>query len=107
MSLSSKGESIRTGSPTDYSTDLLVRGDVVMQGCWHHPQVSAETLRGGRVHTGLRLGGEEEVSGWPGCRHMLSEALPRIICRWVPTTLEPQSPCFYNSTIIMAFIVHV
>jgi hypothetical protein len=43
MSLSSEGEFIRTGSPTDYSTDLLVCGDVVMRGYWHHPQVSAET----------------------------------------------------------------
>ena len=55
-----------------------------------------------------RLGlGSDEVSGWPGCRHVLSQALSRIICRWVPTTLEPQSPRFYNSTVIMACIVHV
>jgi long-chain acyl-CoA synthetase len=30
----------------------LVRGDVVMQGYWHNPQASAETLRGGWLHTG-------------------------------------------------------
>jgi len=32
--------------------EVLVRGDVVMQGYWHNPQASAETLRGGWLHTG-------------------------------------------------------
>src|SRR5262249_7243713 len=32
--------------------EVLVRGDVVMQGYWDNPQASAETLRGGWLHTG-------------------------------------------------------
>jgi long-chain acyl-CoA synthetase len=32
--------------------EVLVRGDVVMAGYWHNPQASAETLRGGWLHTG-------------------------------------------------------
>jgi long-chain acyl-CoA synthetase len=32
--------------------EVLVRGDVVMRGYWHDPQASAETLRGGWLHTG-------------------------------------------------------
>jgi acyl-CoA synthetase (AMP-forming)/AMP-acid ligase II len=32
--------------------EVLVRGDVVMPGYWHNPQASAETLRGGWLHTG-------------------------------------------------------
>ena len=36
-----------------------------------------------------------------------SETLSRIIYMRVLTTLEPQSPRFDNSTVIMAFVVHV
>jgi acyl-CoA synthetase (AMP-forming)/AMP-acid ligase II len=32
--------------------EVVVRGDVVMQGYWDNPQASAETLRGGWLHTG-------------------------------------------------------
>jgi acyl-CoA synthetase (AMP-forming)/AMP-acid ligase II len=32
--------------------EVLVRGDVVMQGYWNNPQASAETIRGGWLHTG-------------------------------------------------------
>ena len=32
--------------------EIVVRGDVVMQGYWNDPQATAETLRGGWLHTG-------------------------------------------------------
>jgi acyl-CoA synthetase (AMP-forming)/AMP-acid ligase II len=32
--------------------EVLVRGDVVMQGYWNNPEATAETLRGGWLHTG-------------------------------------------------------
>ena len=32
--------------------EVLVRGDVVMNGYWKNPQATAETLRGGWLHTG-------------------------------------------------------
>jgi long-chain acyl-CoA synthetase len=32
--------------------EVLVRGEVVMTGYWRNPQASAETLRGGWLHTG-------------------------------------------------------
>jgi acyl-CoA synthetase (AMP-forming)/AMP-acid ligase II len=32
--------------------EIVVRGDVVMAGYWHQPEATAETLRGGWLHTG-------------------------------------------------------
>ncbi len=32
--------------------EVVVRGDVVMAGYWNHPEATAETLRGGWLHTG-------------------------------------------------------
>jgi acyl-CoA synthetase (AMP-forming)/AMP-acid ligase II len=32
--------------------EVVVRGDVVMTGYWHQPDATAETLRGGWLHTG-------------------------------------------------------
>src|SRR5207247_5292371 len=32
--------------------EIVVRGDVVMVGYWNRPEVTAETLRGGWLHTG-------------------------------------------------------
>ncbi len=32
--------------------EVVVRGDVVMAGYWHQPEATAETLRGGWLHTG-------------------------------------------------------
>jgi acyl-CoA synthetase (AMP-forming)/AMP-acid ligase II len=38
--------------PPGETGEVLVRGDVVMQGYWNNPQASAEALRGGWLHTG-------------------------------------------------------
>ena len=38
--------------PTGEIGEVLVRGDVVMTGYWKNPQATAETLRGGWLHTG-------------------------------------------------------
>lgn len=38
--------------PTGESGEVVVRGDVVMSGYWNQPDATAETLRGGWLHTG-------------------------------------------------------
>lgn len=40
------------GLPAGDVGEVVVRGDVVMAGYWHQPDATAETLRGGWLHTG-------------------------------------------------------
>ena len=52
------GVEIRVAGPDDQPLppgelgEVLVRGDIVMRGYWNDPDASAETLRGGWLHTG-------------------------------------------------------
>ncbi len=38
--------------PLGKEGEIVVRGDIVMQGYWNNPSATAETLRGGWLHTG-------------------------------------------------------
>jgi long-chain acyl-CoA synthetase len=38
--------------PTGETGEIICRGDVVMPGYWRNPEASAQTLRGGWLHTG-------------------------------------------------------
>jgi acyl-CoA synthetase (AMP-forming)/AMP-acid ligase II len=38
--------------PTGVAGEITVRSGQVMLGYWNHPELSAETLRGGWMHTG-------------------------------------------------------
>lgn len=52
------GVEVRVVDPDDRDVasgeigEILVRGDVIMTGYWNNPEATAETLRGGWVHTG-------------------------------------------------------
>ena len=51
-SRSASSTTTTASSPPARSGEIVVRGDVVMAGYWEQPDATAETLRGGWLHTG-------------------------------------------------------
>jgi long-chain acyl-CoA synthetase len=63
--------------------EVVVRGDVVMAGYWNQPEATAETLRGGWLHTGDL--GSIDSDGY--LTHEFPKALPGLVPRPVVSGL--------------------